>query len=392
MKNEFEKIQGIIDEAIEKHALKKIVFSIPVSHDILRAEAALFEKSDRLFINYTEFRKDGKSLRRNYTAGEAPEVLANKALNDFKRCNIITLCGECQVMISKNGKVTVIDRIKHENVSMYELEIPGHDRQKKYIIDAANSKDFLYGLGISDENGNVFDRKMSKFRQINKFLEVVRDVYDSLPPEGELTVCDLCCGKSYLTFALYHYLTCVKGRKVNMYGVDLKSDVICYCGSLAEKLGYSGMHFISGDISAFTLTKDADMVVSLHACDIATDIVLMNAIRLKAKVILSTPCCHHELNRQLDCKELAFVTRHSILRQKLADALTDSLRVLALESKGYEVAAFELIDPEETPKNVIIRAIYKNTPQEKRKKAADEFTKSCEFLGVKPFIAKIMID
>lgn len=187
-------------------------------------------------------------------------------------------------------------------------------------------------------------------------MELLDDVYDKLPGEGPLTVCDLCCGKSYLTFAVYFYLTKVRGREVQLYGVDLKSDVIEYCRSVAERLDCSGMHFLCQDVLTFDPGVPVDLVISLHACDTATDVVLAYAVKKRAKLILSTPCCHHETFHQLGQNPLHPLMKHSILKQKFADALTDSLRALYLEAEGYHTEALELIDPEETPKNVMIRA------------------------------------
>jgi SAM-dependent methyltransferase len=234
---------------------------------------------------------------------------------------------------------------------------------------------------------------MAKFRQINKFLEIVRDVYPEMPSEGELVVCDLCCGKSYLTFAVYYYLTAVLGRKVKIYGVDRKTDVIAFCDDLAKKLNFDGMEFIAGDILQFDMPTKPDMVISLHACDIATDIVLAGACRFGAKIILSTPCCHHEMfsqSKKNTPEELSFLMEHSILRQKFCTAATDALRALRLEAEGYCVDAFELIDPEETPKNVILKCVYKNTHGIRRDQALVKYRAACELLGVSLTLDKLL--
>lgn len=234
-----------------------------------------------------------------------------------------------------------------------------NDRQKQHIL--SGREPFLRELGVSDANGRVYDKKQSKFRQINRFLELLRDVEDRLPADGVLRVCDLCCGKSYLSFAVYHYLTAVKGREVVMECVDLKRDVIEDCAAVAARLGMGGLRFLCGDVAAFELEGGAHvhLVVSLHACDTATDLVLGKAMAWQSEVILSTPCCHHELNHTLDCPELACIAAHSMLRQKLCDAATDAMRLLLLEAHGYAATALELIDPEETPKNVMLRAVRK---------------------------------
>ena len=236
---------------------------------------------------------------------------------------------------------------------------------------------------MSDKNGRIHDKKQSKFRQINKFVENVRDIYPHLSQSGELVVYDLCCGKSYLSFAVYHYLKNVMGRDVKMYGVDLKSDVIEYCNKVAREVGFEGLEFYCGDITKYECKEKPDLVISLHACDIATDIVLDKAIAESARVILSTPCCHHELNHTINCKPLAFVTEYSMLRQKLCDAATDALRLKRLEANNYSCTALELIDPEETPKNILLRAIKKpNTPANLKRAdaAAQEYEAAKKFL------------
>lgn len=183
------------------------------------------------------------------------------------------------------------------------------------------------------------------------------DRLPALPQTGELRVCDLCCGKSYLSFAAYHYFANVLGRTVRMTGVDLKPDVIDRCNLAARALGWGGLEFLCGDVSRYDAGGHVHLVISLHACDTATDLVLSRAVRWGADAILSTPCCHHELNHTLNCPALGFIGAHSMLRQKLCDAATDALRLKYLEASGYSVAALELIDPEETPKNILLRGL-----------------------------------
>ena len=386
------KLASVISDVIDNKSLKKAVFSMPIENGVKKCEAALFLHKGDIMLCINSFTDDNKCIRKNCTTEQGKDMLFKMATVGFKRTNIITSNGDCSYMISSKGKSTLLNKIKNNETFKADIEVPTHNKEKQYILTGEGSAPFLYALGISDEKGKVFDRKTAKYRQINKFLEVVESIYPSLPVEGNLTICDFCCGKSYLTFAVYHYLTEIKKRQVTMYGVDLKKDVIEFCKDTANRLGYNGMNFICGDIYEFDLCKNADMVISLHACDIATDIVLINAVRLNAKIILSTPCCHHELNNQLNTKELGFINRHSILKQKLADAATDSLRALMLEACGYEVNVFELIDPEETPKNVMIRAVYKNTQNKVRLRAYEQYKEACLFLGVKPFIDGLKID
>ena len=220
------------------------------------------------------------------------------------------------------------------------------------------------------------DKKLPKLRQINRFLEYIRDIDEKIPKNDVLYIADLCCGKSYLSFAVYYYFSAIKKRKVTMYCVDLKPDVIAYCADVASKVGFNGMKFTCGDVSAFEPEHKPELVVSLHACDTATDLVLDKASGWQTKVILATPCCHHEMNHNLNCPTLSFIAEHSMLRQKFCDAATDALRAKKLESFGYTVDAVELVDPDDTPKNILLRAVLSNKPSEKAKaeyKAARKF-------------------
>ena len=285
-------------------------------------------------------------------------------------------------MRSKSGGIHVANGIKSDGS---EADIYGNDREKNLILRDGEKYPFLVKLGVSDGNGRVYDRKRAKFRQINKFLENVRDIYPLLPKEGELYVLDLCCGKSYLTFAVYYYLTVLCGRRVNMRGMDLKPDVIEYCSKTAEELDYSGLSFECGDIRKIRCERAPDLVLSLHACDVATDIVLDTASREGAKVILSTPCCHHELMHTLDGSsemgdKLKDVIKYSLLKQKLCDALTDALRCKLLEAKGYSVTVTELIDPEETPKNLMIRAVKTGIGKEKAERLYREYEEMKKYI------------
>lgn len=265
-------------------------------------------------------------------------------LNDNDGCASILISKKRAVTLLKKGSFGVSD--KRSNA--------GNDRAKKRLLDG--SEPFLLALGISDEEGRIHDKKQPKFRQICRFAEYIAEAAAKLPDDRELYVCDLCCGKSYLSFAAYHVLTKVLGRSVRMSCVDLKKSVIDYCAETARGLGMNGMEFLCMNINDFSPAARPDMVISLHACDTATDVVLEFAVRHNAEIILSTPCCHHQMNRELNCPTLDFIAERPILRQKLCDAATDALRLLMLDAAGYKTDATELIDPEDTPKNVMLRA------------------------------------
>ena len=379
-------IERIFGEVITDLTLEKAVFSRPYDKGVKKAVAKLFKKDGALFCQIQRFTADNKAHHENLPVAEAPAKLMQMAMNEFVQTDIFSKRGFCEFLVSKKGHVHIADKRDCQS-SEVASEVASHNREKQYLLDPVTHAGFLSGLGVSDEKGRVFEKKRSKFKQINRFLELLADVYGKLPKEGALTVCDLCCGKSYLTFAVYYYLTAMKRRSVIMYGVDLKADVIEYCEGLARKLNCEGLHFICRDINGFSPETAVDMVVSLHACDIATDIVLDFAVKKRAKVVLSTPCCHHEMMRQLKNPALSFMTAHSMLKQKLCDAATDGLRGLKLEANGYIVDMPELIDAEETPKNMMIRAYLTDRVDPVRcELAKKQYHAACEFLSASPYL------
>ncbi|MBQ3507435.1 MAG: SAM-dependent methyltransferase, partial [Clostridia bacterium] len=330
-----------------------------------------------------------QASQENIRLSDAPARLATW-IDGFDQINVMTTIGNCEFRRSKGGKETLLgannirralDGSPVGGNSPIKIIIGGNDKAKRRILTGAEP--FLIELDVSDQNGRVHDKKQAKYRQINRFLELIRDVENHLPTEGVLNIADLCCGKSYLSFAVYHYFTAIRGRSVRMVGVDMKAEVMNECNTIARNLGMDGLTFVCGDVTQYEFPEGAQvhMVISLHACDIATDIVLDKATEWGAKVILSTPCCHHDLNRRLNSPSLSFVAQHSMLRQKLCDAATDALRLKKLEANGYDVTALELIDPEETPKNIMLRGIRKYSPDSARcKKAAEEYAAAYEFL------------
>ena len=350
----------LITIASEKGLLKKAVFSKSADKYTPKAVASTRTIGAERCVQVELFHSDNKATHKNFSVSDA-EGLSDFAAG-FGQINVISALGECEYRLSSKGKELflggekLLRKLEQAAVQAEALGEPGNNRSKKYILDG--SEPFLQLLGVADKNGRVYDKKQSKFRQINRFLELVRDVEDKLPA-GKIRICDLCCGKSYLSFAVYHYFANVKGYEVSMTGVDLKSDVVKNCSDAAKTLGFDGLEFVCADIRDYHSEQKPALVISLHACDIATDIVLEKAAEWQADVILSTPCCHHELNGAIDCGALSFITEYSMLRQKLCDAATDALRLKRLEARGYSTVALELIDPDETPKNIMLRAVRK---------------------------------
>lgn len=232
-----------------------------------------------------------------------------------------------------------------------------HNREKQYILREGCPVDFLVGLGVQTPDGRITKNKYDKFRQINRYLEFIEDILDQLPREGTIHVIDFGCGKSYLTFAMYYYLRVLQGRDIHITGLDLKADVIRRCNELAAQCGYKQLRFQVGDISAYEGEQKVDMVVSLHACDTATDYALEKAVGWGAKVILAVPCCQHEVNRQIHCKELEPLLRYGVIKERMSALITDAIRAGLLEQQGYDTQILEFIDMEHTPKNLLIRAV-----------------------------------
>lgn len=371
-----ERLAELLSLAATKHFLKKAVFSKCADKDTLRAVATLFEKNGQTHLQIETFKKDGKALHQNLLPTDIAALCS--VIGGYAQINLIGDGADAEYRRSKSGTETILGEKKFVSaVENYgkRIEIKAHNRAKAYAFDG--SEPFLFELGVADEHGRIYDKKQAKFRQINRFTEHVAEIYKHLPAEGELNVLDLCCGKSYLSFAVYHYLTVTMGRKVNMVGIDLKKDVIEFCSRTAENLGYAGLHFHACNINDYAYASPVHLVVSLHACDIATDIVLTKAIELGAKVILSTPCCQKELLQNLDTDAFSFVTKYPMLKKKLCDALTDALRLERLAAHGYDVTALELTDPDDTPKNILLRAVKKNDGSEKAKA---EYKTLCESL------------
>ena len=369
-------------KAAEHGILKKLVLSKLSDKSIKKMILEPKTHQGKLLFVLEQYMADGKKTQINYPSFPFDALCIQ--LQGCMQADLLFEGGECEYKASKKGACTVLGASKLESAAKSEntADIKPLIHEKNYILDG--SEPFLFELDITDKNGRIKDKRQAKFRQICRFLEYVRDMLEHIKKDS-VVIYDLCCGKSYLSFAVYHYFKNILGRDVYMLCVDRKADVMQYCASVAKKLGYDGMSFRAEDINKLECDIAPDLVLSLHACDIATDLVLENAVRLGAKVILSTPCCHRDLSRRIDCPPLEFATKHSILKSKLCDALTDSMRLCYLENEGYKVDACELVDPEDTPKNIILRAHKKHrfdkNSAEAKKKAA-EYNEIKKFLGI----------
>lgn len=317
------------------------------------------------------------------------ELIMGWMAQDFKQLQLESANGMGTVLVSKKGKVTVKWKACMNGTGQ-TLEALSHNRKKKYILEEGKPVAFLCDLGVMTQEGRIVHAKYDKFRQINRFLEFIEDILPKLPKDREITILDFGCGKSYLTFAMYYYFRELKSLDVRIIGLDLKEDVIETCNGLAVRYGFEKLKFYQGDIASFTGESKVDMVVTLHACDTATDFALAKAVAWGAEVILSVPCCQHELNRQIQCKELEPVLKYGILKERMAALVTDGLRAELLEHAGYETQILEFIDMEHTPKNLLIRAIKNDKKEQSREQSKEEIRKCEAFLHVKPTLGQLL--
>ena len=308
---------------------------------------------DQLKFQVT-FYRGTKVIHKNY---EKKELLTDIPLwlgEYFKQMQAEYGDMQASVLVSKKGKVT----IKTKRTGCKKQAVLEHNRKKKYILEEGKPVPFLVDLGVMSQNGKIIHAKYDKFKQINRYLEFVDDILEQLPKDREVTIVDFGCGKSYLTFALYYFLRELNGYQVSIIGLDLKEDVIEHCNNLSKKYGYQDkLKFYVGDIAGYNALKSVDMVVTLHACDTATDYALAKAVGWGAQVILSVPCCQHEVNKQLQNDMLAPVLKYGLIKERMAALMTDAIRAQLLEEQGYQVQVMEFIDMEHTPKNILIRAV-----------------------------------
>lgn len=339
-------------------------------------------KKGNLVFQFEIFK--GKQVFHENLEAKAAVDRACEWMEHFRQMQIDTKSERASVLISKKGKVT-INRKKVTRPDQGKQDL-SHNREKQYILKEGMDIPFLRDLGVMTQEGKIVRSRFDKFRQINRYLEFIEDVLPKLPKDREITILDFGCGKSYLTFAMYYFLHEMRGYEVRMVGLDLKEDVIEHCNALAEKYGYDHLRFLTGDIAQYEGMTKVDMVVTLHACDTATDYALAKAVSWGADVILSVPCCQHELNRQIENDILSPVLSYGLLKERMAALVTDGLRAEYLKKEGYDTQILEFIDMEHTPKNILIRAVKTG------KKAENQhIIKACEeFLHVKPTIGKLL--
>lgn len=377
----------ILADCMDQH-LAKIIISGPRKKDsvrkieirpVLLKEQLVFQASA-----YTE-----KQVQHyNLTEEEVYEKVAGW-MEGFRQLEVLHPKKQVQVLVSKKGKRTVRQLKSGCPVPAAPLE---HNRRKKYILDPDIPVPFLHDLGVQTKEGKIVHSRYDKFRQMNRFLEFIEDIVPELPKDRESVIIDFGCGKSYLTFAMYYYLHVLKEYDIRIIRLDLKSDVIHHCNELSRKYGYDKLEFLVGDIADYEGVREVDMVVTLHACDTATDFALAKAVGWNAKVILSVPWCQHELNGQMQREgagydKLAPILDYGLLKERFAALLTDGLRAKYLEQSGYETQVLEFIDMEHTPKNILLRAVKTNQAKQGSESQVWECRK---FLGIDPMLGVLL--
>jgi len=389
-------LQNVLETFLNEKLIQATASGQAEKSDFLKVRIRPVMGKNGLHFQAEEF-VGKQAFHKNLTAMEAVDYLEELMETHLRQLQLEAQDQSGSVLVSKKGKVTV--KVKKKAVlyaaSPSDAAIRtawagglSHNRKKRYILEEGIPVPFLVELGVQTKEGTIVHAKYDKFRQINRFLEFIEDVLPKLDKSQETRIIDFGCGKSYLTFAMYYYLKVLKGYPVRITGLDLKTDVIEHCSKLAKKFGYDSLEFLHGDIASYEGTDQVDMVVTLHACDTATDFALEKAVLWNAKVILSVPCCQHEVNKQMESELFAPVFRYGIIKERMAALYTDALRAEILEAMGYRVQILEFIDMEHTPKNLLIRAVK----QGKRKENRKEIEAILKEIHAKPTLYRLLME
>ena len=390
-----ETLASMLDDFINEQ-LDQIVLSNPAEKDhLLKVKVRPMLMKGALVFQAEEFTKT-QAFHKNMSAEELKVYLTDQLSGSFKQAEVLSELGSATVLVSKKGTTTVKTR-RHGPAKIQAAKTDGqfseelqeklqHNRQKRYVIPEGHAVPFLVDLGVQTPDGKVIKSRYDKFRQFNRFLEFIEDILPKLDKNRENVIIDFGCGKSYLTFAMYYYLHEMKGYPIRIIGLDLKKDVISRCQKLAEQYGYDKLQFYHGDIASYEGVDHVDMVVTLHACDTATNYALAKAVCWGAKVILSVPCCQHELNKQMKNDLLEPVLHYGLIKERMAALYTDALRAELLEQQGYRTQILEFIDMEHTPKNILLRAVYEGRPKHNE----NEIREILDFLQINPTLYELL--
>ena len=348
-------IEELLEQCIQKNLIDLAISGLKKKNEELPVKIKVrpVAMKDKIEYQVSEF-IGRKVFHKNYKKDELKKKITDWMQEDYKQAQFTMTDATAQILSGKHSQTVKYKKCKEVRVQR-DLS---HNRTKRYILPEGTPVGFLIDLGVMTKEGKIVRQKYDKYRQINRFLEFVEDILPQLSKEREQTIIDFGCGKSYLTFAMYYYLKELKGYDIRIIGLDLKEDVIAHCNELKDKYGYGKLSFLVGDIASYTDVDAVDMVVTLHACDTATDYALAKAVQWGAKVILSVPCCQHEANRMMENELLQPVLQYGILKERMAAIMTDAVRANLLTAKGYDTQILEFIDMEHTPKNLLIRAVY----------------------------------
>lgn len=379
-----ETLTSVLDDFVNEH-LQQIIISNPAAKEkLVKVKIRPLNLRGELAFQAEEFTGQQvfhKNMNRTEVCSYLPKLLAG----GFRQAEFRSELGSATVLVGKKGRMTVKSKHIDQPESPAAPVLPEHNRRKRYVLAEGIPVPFLVDLGVMTAEGRVVRSRYDKFRQINRFLEFIEDILPMLDKTGELTVIDFGCGRSYLTFAMYYYLHQLKGYPLRMIGLDLKKDVIERCNQLARRYGFEQLDFYCGDIADYEGVSRVDMVVTLHACDTATDYALEKAVRWGAKVILSAPCCQHELNGQIKNDLLRPVLQYGVIKERMAALYTDAIRAELLVQMGYRTQILEFIDLQHTPKNLLLRAVKEGVPQEN----GEELRKLLDFLQVQPTLCRL---
>ena len=373
-------------EEVFKNEIIKIVISNKVKKD---------EKYNKIAINLKENNKnkfyqiekftDKQVFHENIKINEISDKVSELIFGNYKQMTAWSNNEIFDLKISKKGKI-FLGKKKNDNS---KIVAKGHNKEKNYILKEGMIIEPLIDLGVFTKQGKVVNSKYDKYKQINRFIEIIDDEIKKNNYK-ELTILDFGCGKSYLTFVLYYYFVKIKNINVKMIGLDLKEDVIKKCNDIAKRYNYENLHFELGDINGFKYNNKVDMVITLHACDTATDYALYNAIKWNSKMIFSVPCCQHEFNSQMKANELSILTKYGIVQERVAALMTDSVRANLLECMGYKTQLLEFIDIAHSPKNILIRASKNNISKEKKEKSLNEVNNLIRTFNFNPTLYNLL--
>lgn len=382
-----EELKKALDE-IFKDDIIKVVISNKVNKEIKynKISVNLKETNKGRFYQIEKF-TDKQVFHENIDIESVNEKVYECLNGAYKQLSAWSDNYTYDMKISKKGKV-FLGKKKSDNSKVIKK---GHNKEKNYILKEGMIIEPLIDLGVFTKEGKVINSKYDKYKQINRFIEIIDDEIKKNDYK-ELTILDFGCGKSYLTFVLYYYFVKIKNINVKMIGLDLKEDVIKKCNEIAQRYKYDNLHFELGDINGFKYNNKVDMVITLHACDTATDYALYNAIKWNSKMIFSVPCCQHEFNSQMKADELSILTKYGIVQERIAALMTDSVRANLLECAGYKTQLLEFIDISHSPKNILIRASKSNVSKEKREKSLKEVNNLIETFNFNPTLFNLLKD